>query len=231
MSANRLVRPAVIVFDVIETLFPLEPLRKKLEAAGIPGHALETWFAQLLRDAFALNATDSYQPFRAIAVDSLQAVAGANEQTLTQDQVGEIIGTFAELDAWNDAAPAMARLAENGIRMVALTNGSEEVTKKLLARAKVGHFIERVISVDQVRLWKPRKEVYLHCAQRCGVEPGEMMLVAAHGWDIHGAENAGLRTAFLHRGGQLFPQTMNGPDCNAESLIRIVEKLVKGCNE
>jgi len=219
-------RPSVVVFDVIETLFPLEPIRAKLQGAGLPGPALEVWFAQLLRNAFALNATDSYSPFKEIALDALEAVARANGATLTEQQRSEIIGTFAQLDAYSDVAPAMQRLAERGVRMVALTNGSQEVTSKLLARAGVDGLIEHVISVDEVRLWKPRKEVYLHCAQRCGVEPSAMTLVACHGWDIHGAKHAGLGTAFLRRHGKAFSAVMDAPDYIAENLDSLVNELL-----
>jgi 2-haloacid dehalogenase len=219
-------QPAVVVFDVIETLFPLEPLRAKLEAADVPGHALETWFAQLLRNAFALSATGSYQPFRDLAVDSLVTVAHANRHPLSEDQVAGIIGTFAELDAYPDVAPAMALLANSGIRVATMTNGSEDVTRKLLNRAEVSQYVEHVISVDEVQLWKPRKEVYLHCAKRCGVEPGAMVLVAAHGWDIHGANKAGMRTAFISRGEQRFPQTMSPPELTAKHLTELATRLV-----
>jgi 2-haloacid dehalogenase len=221
-------KPAVVVFDVIETLFPLEPLRGELEAAGLPGHTLETWFAQLLRNAFALNATDSYSPFRDVALDTLESIARANGVSLTPERCAQIIGTFAQLDAYDDVAPAMGRLAESGMRMVALTNGSQEVTNKLLSRAGVKGFIEQVISVDEVQLWKPRKEVYLHCAQRCGVEPAAMTLIACHGWDIHGAHKAGMGTAFLGRGGKRFPEIMSKPDYTAERLDLIVDALLDG---
>lgn len=219
-------RPSVVVFDVIETLFPLEPLRAKLQGAGLPGHALEIWFAQLLRNAFALNATDSYSPFKDLALDALEAVARANGITLTAQQRSEILGTFAQLDAYNDVAPAMRRLAECEVRMVALTNGSEEVTRKLLARAGVEGLIEHVISVDEVRLWKPRKEVYLHCARRCAVELSAMTLVACHGWDVHGAKNAGLGTAFLRRPGNTLPTVMDAPDYDTEHLDVLVDELL-----
>ena len=46
--------PRVVVFDVNETLSDLQPLRPSLEAAGVPGALLETWFAAVLRDGFAL---------------------------------------------------------------------------------------------------------------------------------------------------------------------------------
>jgi hypothetical protein len=56
-SSGVATRPLVIAFDVIETLFPLKPLRQRLVAAGQPGQVLELWFSTLLRDAFALVAS------------------------------------------------------------------------------------------------------------------------------------------------------------------------------
>ena len=56
-------RPSVIAFDVIETVFSLETLRGRFEVVGLPGTALETWFAQTLRDAFALDATGAFVSF------------------------------------------------------------------------------------------------------------------------------------------------------------------------
>jgi hypothetical protein len=50
-------RPLAVAFDIIETVFSLGHLRSRLDAAGVPGQALEVWFAQTLRDAFALDAT------------------------------------------------------------------------------------------------------------------------------------------------------------------------------
>lgn len=215
----------VVVFDVIETLFPLDPLRAKLEAVGLPGHCLETWFAQLLRNAFALNATDSYQTFREVATDSLNTLAEMHGRALTEQELAGIIAAFAQLDAHPDVAPAMARLVQKGVRTAALTNGSEQVTRQLLTRAGVIDHIEHVISVDEVQLWKPRKEVYLHCAARCKVAPGEMLLVAAHSWDVHGAKKAGLRTAFLSRKGQQLSTLMAQPDYEDSQLPRLVDQM------
>lgn len=225
------VQPTVVVFDVIETLFALEPLRVKLEEADVPGHALETWFAQLLRNAFALSATGSYQPFREVAIDSLKSVASANGRFLNDDQIAGVIGTFAELDAYPDVAPTMARLAQSGIRLVTLTNGSENVTHKLLDRAGLSQYVELAISVDEVQLWKPRQEVYRHCAQRCGVEPSELMLIAAHGWDIHGASAAGMRTGFVRRKGRSFPEVMTKPELDADNLADLIDQLLANYRE
>ncbi|WP_235883361.1 HAD family hydrolase [Saccharopolyspora elongata] len=42
-------RPRVVIFDVVETLMSLEPLRDRLAEVGLPGQLLERWFDRLLR--------------------------------------------------------------------------------------------------------------------------------------------------------------------------------------
>ena len=50
-------RPAVVAFDVIETLMSLEPLRARLTDIGQPPALLEAWYTRTLRDGMALSAT------------------------------------------------------------------------------------------------------------------------------------------------------------------------------
>ena len=71
------VRPAVIAFDVIETLFDLKPLAARLRQAGLPAEALVEWFARVLRDATALSLTGVYKPFPEVARGTLAVVLTA----------------------------------------------------------------------------------------------------------------------------------------------------------
>src|SRR5215207_9417803 len=145
-------RPLVVAFDVIETLFPLEPMRRRLIDAGQPGHVLDLWFCRLLRDAFALVASDSYRPFGEIATSALRSTA---RPALGDEAIQRILVGFAELDPHSDVEPAMRLLREAGVRMVTLTNGSTQNTAALLRRAGIDDDIEQVLSVDDVRRWKP----------------------------------------------------------------------------
>ncbi len=67
-------RPVVIAFDVIETLITLEPLADRLKAVGLPSDSLRVFFAAMLRDAFALEASGAYRPFREVASASLEVM-------------------------------------------------------------------------------------------------------------------------------------------------------------
>jgi 2-haloacid dehalogenase len=64
------------VFDVIETLMPLEPLRERFTAAGLSPQLRELWFTRTLRDGMALAATGEYTPFAEVAGQPLRAVSG-----------------------------------------------------------------------------------------------------------------------------------------------------------
>lgn len=216
--------PAAVAFDVIETVFSLENLRPRLAGSGLPGHLLETWFAHILRDAFALDATGVYRPFRDVAGAALEALLASKQASPAASD--DVIQGFGELDAHPDAAPAMRALRDADVRIVALTNGSASVTQKLLERSGLDAFVERTISVDEVGHWKPRPEVYLHCAKTVGVEPHRLALIAAHGWDIHGARRAGLSAGYVSRQGKPFPSVMEPPHVAGSTLVDVAEGLL-----
>ncbi len=67
-------RPAVVAFDVIETLMSLEPLRERLTEIGQPPHLLEAWYTRTLRDGMALSATGDYAGFTDVAEAALSAL-------------------------------------------------------------------------------------------------------------------------------------------------------------
>ena len=52
---------------MMETLFPLEPLRGTCQALGLPAAAVELWFARCIRNALALDASGIYRSFGEVA--------------------------------------------------------------------------------------------------------------------------------------------------------------------
>jgi 2-haloacid dehalogenase len=216
-------RPAVIAFDVIETLFPLEPMRRRLVDANLPDHLLELWFARLLRDAFALVASDSYRPFGEIAAAALRSTAGS---ALSGETSQTILAGFAVLDPHPDVEPAVRMARDGGVRMVTLTNGSARNTTALLQRAGIDGDIEQVLSVDDIQRWKPAAEIYHHAASRTQVPPDRVALVAAHAWDTHGAHQAGLATGWVARLEDEFPAIYATPDVTGRDLVEVVSGLL-----
>ncbi len=220
-------RPAVVAFDVIETLFSLESLRPRLRAIGLPAHALEAWFAQLLRDAFALDCVGIYKPFREIATATLERLLLKASIDYDDEQLAGVIDGFTQLEAHPDVAPAMNALRNAGIRIVTLTNGSARATEMLLERAGLREYVERSVSIDEVKRWKPAREVYLHCAEVVGISPDRVALVAAHAWDIQGAKRAGLSAGYVERSEGPFLSIFDPPEVVGSTLVEVVELLMK----
>ncbi|MGQ0545119.1 MAG: haloacid dehalogenase type II [Betaproteobacteria bacterium] len=219
-------RPRVVALDIVETVFDLEPLAARTSAAGLPAGALRLFFAQMLRDAFALEASAVYKPFREVAAGSLTVVMANHGIQARPASVDAVLAGFGELSAHADVEPALDRLRAAGIRIIALTNGSADNTGRLLARAALAPFIERIVSIDEVRRWKPNREVYLHAARVAGVEPERMALVAAHAWDVHGAKQAGLCGAWVARQDRAYQPAMSPPDVRGETMAQVADRLL-----
>lgn len=82
-----------------------------------------------------------------------------------------------------------------------------------------------MVTVDEVTPWEPAHEVYLHAAKVMDVKPEHVALVAAHDWDVHGAERAGLSTGWVGRKGKHFHRSMESPDLKGATLVEVA----KGC--
>jgi 2-haloacid dehalogenase len=214
-------RPEVVAFDVNETLLDLAPVRAALVEAGEPESLLRTVFARTLLTGIAATATGTWCRFRE-AFDA----ALAQESGLSGDRRSRIADAFGELAPHPDVEPALRTLTEAGVRVVTLTHGSPGVAEAGLARGGVSPLVERSLSSEVIRAWKPSREVYLWAAGTCDVAPDRMALVAAHGWDVLGAQRAGLTGAWFPRSERTYPAVYEQPHVAADDLGAAVDALL-----
>ena len=222
------VAPALVVFDVNETLSDMSPLRRSFERVGLPSHEVEPWFAGVLRDGFALTTVGVNPAFGDLASESLRIRLGARRDGSEPDlqrAVDDVMSTFGSLQVHSDVVPGIQALRSAGVRMVTLSNGSTAVAQGLLDRAGVGDAVERLMSVEDAGAWKPHPSSYAHALRECGVPAERAMLVAVHPWDIDGAARAGLRTGWLNRNGARYPSYFTPPDVEAADLPALARSL------
>ncbi|WP_409332826.1 HAD-IA family hydrolase [Trujillonella humicola] len=214
-------RPEVVAFDVNETLLDLAPLRAGLVEHGLPGDLLATVFARTLLTGFAAAAAGTWCRFR----DAFDA-ALAQLTDLPAEDRRRLADTFLELGPHPDVEPALRRLVEAGVRVVTLTHGSPGVTEAGLERGGITPLVERTLSSELIRAWKPDRAVYLWAAGACDVEPARMALVAAHGWDVHGAVRAGLTGVWFPRAERSYPAVYDPAAIVAADLAGAVDALL-----
>lgn len=214
-------RPDVVAFDVNETLLDLAPVGAALVEAGQPADLLPVVFGRALHTGTAATVAGVWLPFRA-AVDS----ALAQLTDLPDAGRARVADTFLELAPHPDVEPALRRLTAAGVRVVTLSHGSPGVAEAGLARGGIAALVERTLTSESVRAWKPSREAYLWAAGVCGVPPERMALVAAHGWDVLGAERAGLTGAWFPRGERVYPPAFPAPAVVAGDLAGAVDALL-----
>ena len=216
--------PALIVFDVNETLSDMSPMRGRFEAVGLAGHLAPTWFASLLRDGFALTVTGANPAFAELAEESLRGLLDGLSDDVDA-AVAQVMSGFGQLPVHVDVLDGIRAMHALGLRLVTLSNGSTAVAEGLLERNELHDAFDALLSVQDAPAWKPAASAYQYALDTCRVPATDAMLVAVHPWDIHGAHEAGLRTAWINRTGGRYPRTMHLPDLQADSLTGLAQQL------
>jgi 2-haloacid dehalogenase len=188
-----------LVFDVNETLLDLAPLREPFARAFGDAAPMGEWFVRLLHGSLVATLTDSYEDFASIARRSLDAVASRRGRSLPAAERDAILGTMRRLPAHPEVPDALSRLRSAGFPLATLTNSSPDMARAQLAHAGILDLFEHVLSVEEVRRYKPAVEPYHMAAERLGVPPSEIRMVAAHDWDVWGAMQAGCAAAYVAR--------------------------------
>ncbi len=220
--------PRVILFDVNETLLDLSALRPQFEGIFGQDPPMGEWFARMLHGSLVANHTGKYRPFGLIGAEALMVVAARRGIDLDPDAAVRVVESMRRLPPHPDVGPALASLAAAGFRMATLTNGSSDAVAAQLSNSGLEGFFERAISVDAVRRFKPAPETYLHASVILNAELDDLLLVAAHDWDIVGARSVGIAGAFLARPGAVWGIPENPPELVAGDLATLAAQLIAG---
>ena len=219
--------PPILIFDVNETLLDLGSLDPHFERAFGTTAARQEWFAQLLQTAFATTILGNYSDFGVLGRAALEAVAARRNQPLSDPQRAEIFAALRTLPAFPDVKPGLERLRQGGFRLAALTNSAPAMVDTQLANAGLLPYFERVFSVDAVRRYKPAPEPYRMAAAELGVLTSDLLMVAAHAWDVAGAMAAGCGGAFISRPGKVLDATTPQPTHIASDIADLASRLCK----
>ena len=142
----------------------------------------------------------------------------------TSGAVQEFMRVYQSLQPYDDAIEGLQSLAER-YKLVALSNGEQWYLEELLGN-NVPITFDAIISVDQVGAFKPSPGIYRKAIQRLGCEPGEIMMVAAHTFDILGAQTCGFKGAYVNRYKLPTEDSEYQPDIIVDDFIELAAKLL-----
>jgi 2-haloacid dehalogenase len=170
--------------------------------------------------------TDRYVDFARVGRSALEMMAARRGVVLKDEDFQAILGGMRRLPPHPEVPDSLMRLKHAGIRLAALTNSPPAMAEAQLTSAGLIEYFDDVLSVDTVKKFKPAQEVYRTAAQTLGVDTPDMLMVAAHDWDIAGAMTAGCRGAFIARPGMVLNPLYPAPDIVGSDLVGVVGEIL-----
>lgn len=212
--------PTWALFDLNGTLTDPAPLGTPWELPKLGLRAL----GDAVRGGMTDALTGGVRPFAEHLRAALTVIAA--QDGLDPSGIETAMRAAATLPAWPDAAPALEDLRRGNFRLAVLTNSGAEAGERTLDAAGLLQHVDVVLGVDAVGTFKPDPRTYEHAIAELRAEPEEIVLVAAHAWDVAGAHAAGLRTAWVSRGEIARLQTTPEPTFVAADLQGIARVLL-----
>lgn len=194
--------PSVLVFDVNETLIDINSMTPLFERIFGDPLAIREWFGQLVMYSMTATLAGRYIDYFTLGQGLLQMLADIHRVAITDDDVHSVKRGMLTMPAHPDVEDGLRTLRNNGFRLATLTNSPPNPDGPTpLEHAGLAHHFEHQFSVDACRAFKPAPTVYRYVCEELGVTPADCMMVAAHVWDIVGAQSAGFSGALITRPG------------------------------
>ena len=188
-----------LVFDAYGTLF--DPFAAKARAEELfpgSGAALsQLWRAKQLEYSWLRTLMGRYENFWKITEDALAFSCRALNLSCDEHQRNQLMQVYLTLPAFPEVKPALEKLSR--LPLSILSNGTPEMLASLVAANNIAHFFKNIFSVDALRMYKPRPEVYQHVVASLGAPKESIGFISSNYWDIAGATNFGFQTFWLNR--------------------------------
>jgi 2-haloacid dehalogenase len=184
--------------------------------------------APILRSAIETAMTDTIVGVHRPLAEHLRGalVLEAARSGLDAALVDEAAERATRLRPWPDAREALGLLTAAGLTVAALTNSGAAAGRTTLEHAGLLDAFDLVLGVEAVGVFKPHPRTYAHAVEHLGGRPEDVLLVAAHGWDVAGAAHAGLRTGFVSRTERALSPVVPAPDLTAPDLLGMARAIV-----
>lgn len=218
-------KPEVILFDVYDTLLDMSEVEKKVNSLMNSRLGYTVWFELFMEYCFVDNCTVQFNEFDAIAKATLTMCAKKFRVKLSEHNCETVLNLLKHLPVHDGVQDGLSNLNDREYRIAALTNSPEATVRERMSRTGLISYFESVLSAEHVRKYKPSIAVYQWAAKTLRVQPEQILLVTTHGWDVAGAANAGMRTAYINQSDEVLYPLAPVPDLTISNLMELSEML------
>jgi 2-haloacid dehalogenase len=115
----------------------------------------------------------------------------------------------------------LQQLKAGGMRLAILSNGTPSMLCAAAGKAGIADVIDAILSVEEVKVYKPHPSVYELACQRLSVPPSRVCFLSSNGWDAFSAKAYGFRVLWCNRFGQAPERIPETPDAQIATLAEL----------
>lgn len=211
------------VFDAYGTLFDVAAAASNCrDALGDKADSLSIlWRTKQLEYTWLRSLMDEYVEFWQVTSDgldyALETLGLDGDEHLRQ----RLLNMFLELDAYEEVKGVLTRLKCGGMKCAILSNGSPKMLSSAVNNAGISDLLEAVISVDDIKIYKPHSSVYQMAVDSLGVPAERICFMSSNAWDASGAANFGFRVNWVNRFGQKSERLPGHPENELKTLSEL----------
>jgi 2-haloacid dehalogenase len=220
--------PVTLAFDVYGTLIDTHGVVAKLEGMLADGaqEFSRIWREKQLEYSFRRGLMQNYATFADCTRDALDYTSTFCDAPLSDEQKYELLQSYRTLPAFDDVKEGLSNLKEEGFRIYAFSNGTKEAVETLLTAAGIRELFLDVVSVEELRSFKPNPAVYSHFLRRSGSSGSQAWLISSNPFDVIGAVSHGMKAAWVQRSPDaLFDPWGIEPTLTVTSLRELQEQI------
>ena len=217
------------VFDAYGTLFDVNAAARLVAQdpaqatfAAIWPQLAKDWRAKQLEYSWLRAIADQHCDFWQVTQDGLDWAMDASgvSDAVLRDR---LLALYWELPAYNEVPEMLKTLKSKGLSCAILSNGSPEMLQGAVASAGLGPLLDDVLSVEDVRVFKPHNKVYTMVTDRFDCAASDVLFVSSNGWDAAGAAHFGFKTVWVNRADAPVDRLFATPDHILSDLTKIPE--------
>ncbi|HZS68384.1 MAG TPA: haloacid dehalogenase type II [Burkholderiales bacterium] len=216
-------RVEALVFDAYGTLYDVHSVARRCETC-FPGKGTalsQLWRAKQLEYTWQRSLMQRYAPFSTVTREALAYSCAALGLDLGEHE-RVLMDEYLHLAPFPEVRAALSRLPG---KKAILSNGSPDLLEPLVRNSRL-HF-DAVLSVDELRVYKPAPQVYELAVQRLRVAKERIGFVSSNCWDALGAKSYGFTVYWINRGGAPVDALGLKPDAQFDSLSGLVDEVLR----
>jgi 2-haloacid dehalogenase len=214
-----------IIFDAYGTVFDVHTVVDKCELFfPEKGKQIsELWRQKQLEYTWLRSLMGRYENFWSVTHDALSFTLRELKLDLNEEVQAILLNEYLQLNPYPEVPKALEKLKDR--KLAILSNGSPDMLNTLVENSNLSHIFHSIISVDELKVYKPVMGVYQLGTEKLEVKKEETLFITSNSWDAAGAKTFGFQVCWINRFQKQFDELSVKPDIVIETMDELVQKL------